>query len=70
MSTNMLHSTKNNEKHNFMSGVKLLGNYRSLNLMATNYVLSQYIHPLATKVVEGENIPIIYLYTLDKKLEG
>jgi len=60
MSTNMLDSTWNNEKHNFMSGVKLLG-----NSVTTNYVLSQYIHPLATKVVKGENIPIIYLYVLD-----
>jgi len=66
----MLDSTRNNEKHNFMSGVKLLGNYRSLNSVATNYVLPQYIHPLATEVVEGENIPILYLSQLDKNVEG
>jgi len=66
MSTNMLDSTRNNEKHNFMS----LGNYRSLNSVATNYVLSQYIHLLATEVVKGEYIPIIYLSILDKNVEG
>ena len=66
MSTNMLDSTRNNEKHNFMT----LGNYRSLNSVATNYVLSQYIHPLATKLVKGENIPIIYLSIFDKNVEG
>ena len=53
-----------------MSGVKLLGNCTSLNSMASNYLLSQDIHQIATNVVEGESIPIIYISILDKTIEG
>ena len=57
-----------------MSGVDLLGYCRSLNLMVTNYLLSQDIHQIATNVVEGESLQIIYIYIyiyiLDKTIEG
>ena len=53
-----------------MSGVELLGNCTSLNSMASNYLLSQDIHQIATNVLGGESIPTIYISILDKTIEG
>ena len=66
------------KKHNLLSGVKLLGDYGSLNSMATDYALSPDICLLPIEVAEWESlpiiylslIPIIYLCIMDKTLEG
>ena len=70
MYTTMLDSTETIKNHKFMSGFKLLGNSGSLKSIVTNYVLSANIHPLAIEFGEGESVSIIYLYVMDKSVEG
>jgi len=66
------------KKNNLLSGVKLLGDYGSLNSMATDYALWPDICLIQIEVVEWESlpiiylslIPIIYLCIMDKTVEG